>query len=108
MKKIVSAASAVLLATSLAACNAYEAKVVDVEVPASTSTSTPIKSEARTKITIEQFLWDREIVCRPNPDGLFSAYWDGGSQRGYTRAEAWDETCNENFEPVTLQVTVVR
>ena len=50
MKKIVSAASAVLLATSLAACNAYEAKVVDVEVPASTSTS--IKSEARTKITI--------------------------------------------------------
>ncbi len=57
MKKIVSAASAVLLATSLAACNAYEAKVVDVDVPASTSTS--IKSEARTKITTEQFLWDR-------------------------------------------------
>ena len=104
MKKIVSAASAVLLATSLAACNAYEAKAV--EVPASTSTS--IKSEARTKITIEQFLWDREIVCRPNPDGLFSAYWDDGSHRGYSRAEAWDETCNENFEPVTLQVTVVR
>ena len=104
MKKIVSAASAVLLATSLAACNAYEAKVVDV--PASTSTS--IKSEARTKITIEQFLWDREIVCRPNPDGLFSAYWDDGSHRGYSRAEAWDETCNENFERVTLQVTVVR
>ena len=104
MKKIVSAASAVLLATSLAACNAYEAKVV--EVPASTSTS--IKSEARTKITIEQFLWDREIVCRPNPDGLFSAYWDDGSHRGYSRAEAWDETCNENLEPVTLQVTVVR
>ena len=104
MKKIVSAASAVLLATSLAACNAYEAKVVDV--PASTSTS--IKSEARTKITIEQFLWDREIVCRPNPDGLFSAYWDDGSHRGYSRAEAWDETCNENFEPVTLQVAVVR
>ena len=103
MKKLVSAASAVLLATSLAACNAYEAKVV--EVPASTSTS--IKSEARTKITIEQFLWDREIVCRPNPDGLFSAYWDDGSHRGYSRAESWDETCNENFEPVTLQVTVV-
>ena len=105
MKKIVSAASAVLLATSLAACNAYEAKVVDV--PASTSTSIK-KSEARTKITIEQFLWDREIVCRPNPDGLFSAYWDDGSHRGYSRAEAWDETCNENLEPVTLQVTVVR
>ena len=106
MKKIVSAASAVLLATSLAACNAYEAKVVEVEVPASTSTS--IKSEARTKITIEQFLWDDNVVCRPNPDGLFSAYWDGRSRQGYTRAEAWDETCNENLEPVTLQVTVVR
>ena len=106
MKKLVSAASAVLLATSLAACGAYEEKVVEVEVPASTSTS--IKSEARTKITIEQFLWDREIVCRPNPDGLFSAYWDDGSHRGYSRAEAWDETCNENFDPVTLQVTVVR
>ena len=104
MKKIVSAASAVLLATSLAACGAYEEKVV--EVPASTSTS--IKSEARTKITIEQFLWDREIVCRPNPDGLFSAYWDDGSHREYSRAESWDETCNENLEPVTLQVTVVR
>ena len=98
--------SAALLATSLAACNAYEAKVVEVEVPASTSTS--IKSEARTKITIEQFLWDREIVCRPNPDGLFSAYWDDGSHRGYSRAEAWDETCNENLEPVTLDVRVVR
>ena len=106
MKKIVSAASAVLLATSLAACGAYEEKVVDV--PASTSTSTSIKSEARTKITIEQFLWNREIVCRPNPDGLFLAYWDDGSHRGYSRAESWDETCNENFEPVTLQVTVVR
>ena len=106
MKKIVSAASAVLLAMSLAACNADEAKEVDVEVPASTSTS--IKSEARTKITIEQFEWDREIVCRPNPDGLFSAYWDDGSHRGYSRAEAWDETCNENFEPVTLQVTAIR
>ena len=106
MKKIVSAASAVLLATSLAACNAYEAKVV--EVKAGTSTSTSIKSEARTKITIEQFLWDREIVCRPNPDGLFSAYWDDGSHRGYSRAEAWDETCNENLEPVTLDVRVVR
>ena len=106
MKKIVSAASAVLLATSLAACNAYEAKVVDVEVPASTSTS--IKSEARTKITIEQFLWDGEIVCRPNPDGLFSAYWDDGSDQGYSRAESWDETCNENLEPVTLDVRVVR
>ena len=105
MKKIVSAASAVLLATSLAACNAYEAKVVEVEVPASTSPS--IKSEARTKITIEQFLWDREIVCRPNPDGLFSAYWDDGSHRGYSRAEAWDVVCNDHFEPVALNVTVV-
>ena len=63
MKKLVSILSATLLATSLAACGAYEEKVVEVEVPASTSTST--KSEARTKITIEQFLWDREIVCRP-------------------------------------------
>ena len=106
MKKLVSAASAVLLATSLAACNAYEAKVVEAEVPASTSTA--IRSEARTKITTEQFLWDRGIVCRPNPDGLFSAYWDDGPHRGYSRAEAWDTTCNENFEPVTLQVTVVR
>ena len=106
MKKLVSILSATLLATSLAACGADEEKVVEVEVPASTSTT--IKSEARTKITIEQFEWDDNIVCRPNPDGLFSAYWDGGSKQGYTRAEAWDETCNENFEPVTLQVTVVR
>ena len=105
MKKIVSAASAVLLATSLAACNADEAK--EVEVEAGTSTSTSIKSEARTKITIEQFLWDREIVCRPNPDGLFSAYWDDGSHRGYSRAEAWDVVCNDHFEPVALNVTVV-
>lgn len=104
MKKIVSILSATLLATSLAACSSYEGDPVGV--PA--STSTPIKSEARAKITIEQFLWDRKIVCRPNPDGLFSAYWDDGSHRGYSRAEAWDETCNENFEPVTLQVTVVR
>ena len=37
MKKIVSAASAVLLAMSLAACNADEAK--EVEVPASTIAS---------------------------------------------------------------------
>ena len=106
MKKLVLILSATLLATSLAACGAYEEKVVEVE--AGTSTSTSIKSEARTKITIEQFLWDREIVCRPNPDGLFSAYWDDGPHRGYSRAEAWDETCNENLEPVTLQVTVVR
>ena len=106
MKKIVSAASAVLLATSLAACGAYEEKVVEVE--AGTSTSTSIKSHATTKITIEQFLWDDKIVCRPNPDGLFSAYWDGRSRQGYTRAEAWDETCNENLEPVTLDVRVVR
>ena len=105
MKKIVSAASAVLLATSLAACGTDEAKVV--EVKAGTSTSTSIKSEARTKITIEQFLWDREIVCRPNPDGLFSAYWDDGSHRGYSRAEAWDVVCNDHFEPVALNVTVV-
>lgn len=104
MKKLVSILSATLLATSLAACGADEEKVV--EVPASTSTS--IKSEARTKITIEKFEWGDEIVCRPNPDGTFSAYWDGGSKRGYTRAEAWDETCNENLDPVTLQVTVVR
>ena len=105
MKKIVSAASAVLLATSLAACGTDEAKAVEVE--AGTSTSTSIKSEARTKITIEQFLWDREIVCRPNPDGLFSAYWDDGSHRGYSRAEAWDVVCNDHFEPVALNVTVV-
>lgn len=104
MKKIVSILSATLLATSLTSCSSYEGD--QVEVPASTSTS--IKSEARTKITIEQFLWNREIVCRPNPDGLFSAYWDDGSHRGYSRAESWDETCNENLEPVTLQVTVVR
>ena len=104
MKKLVSILSATLLATSLAACSSYEGD----QVEAGTSTSTSIKSEARTKITIEQFLWDDNIVCRPNPDGLFSAYWDDGSHRGYSRAEAWDETCNENFEPVTLQVTVVR
>ena len=106
MKKLVSILSATLLATSLAACGADEEKVVEVEVPASTSTS--IKSEARTKITIEQFEWDDNLVCRPNPDGLFSAYWDGGSKQGYTRAEAWDVVCNDHFEPVTLQVTVVR
>ena len=104
MKKLVSILSATLLATSLVACGADEEKAVEVEVPASTS----IKSEARTKITIERFEWDDNIVCRPNPDGTFSAYWDGGSKQGYTRAEAWDETCNENLEPVTLQVTVVR
>lgn len=104
MKKLVSILSATLLATSLAACGADEEKVV--EVPASTSTS--IKSEARTKITIEQFEWDREIVCRPNPDGLFSAYWDDGSHQGYARAEAWDVVCNDHFEPVALNVTVVR
>ena len=104
MKKIVSILSATLLATSLTSCSSYEGD--QVEVPASTSTS--IKSEARTKITIEQFLWDKEIVCRPNPDGLFSAYWDDGSHREYSRAEAWDETCNENLEPVTLDVRVVR
>ena len=80
MKKIVSAASAVLLATSLAACNAYEAKVVDVEVPASTIAS-QTKAED-TKVTITEFLWDREIVCRPRPDGMFSAYWDDGSHQG--------------------------
>ena len=106
MKKIVSILSGALLVGTLTSCSSYEGD--QVEVPASTSTSTSIKSEARTKITIEQFLWDREIVCRPNPDGLFSAYWDDGSHRGYSRAEAWDETCNENLEPVTLQVTVVR
>ena len=106
MKKLVSILSATLLATSLAACGAEEEKVV--EVPASTSTSTSIKSEARTKITIEQFEWDDNIVCRPNPDGTFSAYWDGGSKQGYTRAEDWDVVCNDHFEPVTLQVTVVR
>ena len=104
MKKLVSILSGALLVGTLTSCSSYEGD--QVEVPASTSTS--IKSEARTKITIEQFLWDREIVCRPNPDGLFSAYWDDGSHRGYSRAEAWDETCNENFEQVTLQVTVVR
>ena len=102
MKKLVSILSATLLATSLAACGAEEEKVV--EVPASTS----IKSEARTKITIEQFEWDDNIACRPNPDGTFSAYWDGGSKQGYTRAEDWDVVCNDHFEPVTLQVTVVR
>ena len=104
MKKIVSILSGALLVGTLTSCSSYEGD--QVEVPASTSTS--IKSEARTKITIEQFLWDREIVCRPNPDGLFSAYWDDGSHRGYSRAEAWDETCNENLEPVTLDVRVVR
>ena len=106
MKKIVSILSGALLVGTLTSCSSYEGD--QVEVPASTSTSTSIKSEARTKITIEQFLWDREIVCRPNPDGLFSAYWDDGSHRGYSRAEAWDETCNENLEPVTLDVRVVR
>ena len=104
MKKLVSILSGALLVGTLTSCSSYEGD--QVEVPASTSTS--IKSEARTKITIEQFLWDDNIVCRPNPDGLFSAYWDGVSRQGYTRAEAWDEICNENFEPVTLQVTVVR
>ena len=104
MKKIVSILSGALLVGTLTSCSSYEGD--PVEVPASTSTS--IKSEARTKITIEQFLWNREIVCRPNPDGLFSAYWDDGSHREYSRAESWDETCNENLEPVTLQVTVVR
>ena len=79
MKKLVSILSATLLATSLAACGAEEEKVV--EVPASTSTSTSIKSEARTKITIEQFEWDDNIACRPNPDGTFSAYWDGDQSR---------------------------
>ena len=106
MRKIVSILSGALLVGTLTSCSSYEGD--PVEVPASTSTSTPIKSEARTKITIEQYLWGDNIMCRPNPDGLFSAYWDGGSKKGYTRAEAWDETCNENFEPVTLQVTVVR
>ena len=104
MKKLVSILSATLLAMSLAACNADEAK--EVEVPASTIAS-QTKAED-TKVTITEFLWDREIVCRPRPDGMFSAYWDDGSHQGYSRAEAWDETCNENFEPVTLQVTVVR
>ena len=109
MKKIVSAASAVLISMSLAACNAYEAK--EVEVPASTIASQTKASQTKaedTKVTIKEFLWDIEIVCRPNPDGTFSAYWDDGSHQGYARAEAWDETCNENLEPVTLQVTVVR
>ena len=104
MKKIVSILSGALLVGTLTSCSSYEGD--QVEVPASTSTSTSIKSEARTKITIEQYLWGDNIMCRPNPDGLFSAYWDGGSKKGYTRAEAWDETCNEYFEPVTLQVTV--
>ena len=104
MKKLVSAASAVLLATSLAACNAYEAK----EVEAGTSTIASQTKAEDTKVTITEFVWDREIVCRPNPDGLFSAYWDDGSHRGYSRAEAWDETCNENLDPVTLDVRVVR
>ena len=103
MKKIVSILSGALLVGTLTSCSSYEGD--QVEVPASTSTS--IKSEARTKITIEQFLWDREIVCRPNPDGLFSAYWDDGSHRGYSRAEAWDVVCNDHFEPVALNVTVV-
>ena len=106
MKKIVSILSGALLVGTLTSCSSYEGD--QVEVPASTSTSTSIKSEARTKVTITEFLWDREIVCRPRPDGMFSAYWDDGSHRGYSRAESWDETCNENFEPVTLQVTVVR
>ena len=106
MKKLVSAISATLLATSLTSCSSYEGD--QVEVPASTSTSTSIKSEARTKITIERFEWDGNIACRPNPDGTFSAYWDGGPKKGYTRAEAWDVVCNDHFEPVTLQVTVDR
>ena len=103
MKKIVSAASAVMLATSLAACNADEAK--EVEVPASTIAS-QTKAED-TKVTITEFLWDREIVCRPRPDGMFSAYWDDGSHQGYSRAESWDVVCNDYYEPVTLDVRVV-
>lgn len=106
MKKIVSILSGALLVGTLTSCSSYEGD--QVEVPASTSTSTSIKSEARTKVTITEFLWDREIVCRPNPDGLFSAYWDDGSHRGYSRAEAWDVVCNDHFEPVALNVTVVR
>ena len=78
MKKLVSAASAVLLAMSLAACGADEEK--EVEVPASTIAS-QTKAED-TKVTITEFLWDREIVCRPRPDAMFSAYWDDGSHRG--------------------------
>ena len=104
MKKIVSILSGALLVGTLTSCSSPEGDPVE----AGTSTSTSIKSEARTKIIIEQFLWNRKIVCRPNPDGLFSAYWDDGSRLGYSRAESWDETCNENLEPVTLQVTVVR
>ena len=95
--------SATLLATSLAACGADEEKVV--EVPASTIAS-QTKAED-TKVTITEFLWDREIVCRPNPDGLFSAYWDDGSHQGYSRAESWDVVYNDYYEPVTLDVRVV-
>ncbi len=108
MKKLVSILSGALLVGTLTSCSSSSYEGDQVEVPASTSTSTSIKSEDMTKITIERYLRDDNIMCRPNPDGLFSAYWDGGPQRGYTRAEAWDETCNENFEQVTLQVTVVR
>ena len=103
MKKLVSILSATLLATSLAACGADEEKVV--EVPASTIAS-QTKAED-TKVTITEFLWDREIVCRPNPDGLFSAYWDDGSHQGYSRAESWDVVYNDYYEPVTLDVRVV-
>ena len=103
MKKLVSILSATLLAMSLAACNAYEAK--EVEVPASTIAS-QTKAED-TKVTITEFLWDREIVCRPRPDGMFSAYWDDGSHQGYSRAESWDVVCNDHFEPVALNVTIV-
>ena len=52
MKKLVSILSATLLAMSLAACNAYEAK--EVEVPASTIAS-QTKAED-TKVTITEFL----------------------------------------------------
>ena len=107
MKKIVSILSGALLVGALTSCSSYEGDQVEVEAGTSTSTSTSIKSEARTKITIEQFEWDKEIVCRPRPDGMFSAYWDDGSHQGYSRAESWDVVCNDYYEPVTLDVRVV-
>ena len=101
MKKLVSILSATLLATSLAACGSFEAKQVEVPAPQVEESAPGLN------VLIKMMDFDMRIVCYPSPDGTFSAYHDHGHKEGFSRADAWDVVCNDHFEPVALNVTVV-
>lgn len=101
MKKLVSVLSAALLAVSLAACDSFEAKQVEVPAPQVEEGAPGLN------VLIEVRDFDIRIVCYPNPDKTFSAYYNHGHKEGFSRADAWDVVCNDHFEPVNLKVTVV-